>query len=129
MDSYMDSIFRARADYLLSKSLSDSLVEFYYKLKYHKNHVILEPKVWVSDTKLTIKGASLSLLSSKTLIEVLKESLSVDIKKCIVDLTPNQSGSKSEFKLVTDILADNGLVAYIEYVHIVDCTYFSIELR
>ena len=129
MDSYVDSIFRARADCILSKSLSDSLVEFYYKLKYDKNHVILEPKAWVSDTKLTIKGASLSLLSSKTLIEVLKESLSVDTKKCIVDLTSNQSGSKREFKLVTDLLADNGLVAYIEYVHIVDCTYFSIELR
>ena len=124
---YVDSILYARLDHKLSKSLADSLIEFYFELIY-EGVELFEPKVEIGESGLTIKAVALDHVSCSDLMEILKKTLATDKEKTM--LTKLNAGKrKITYQLVTDILADNGYKCFVECVSIPECTYFSIELR
>ena len=124
---FVDSILYARLDHKLSKSLADSLIEFYFTCIY-EGIELFEPKVEIDESGLTIKLVALDYVSCSDIIEILKKTLSNDKDKIM--LTKLNTGKRRiSHKLVTDILADNGYTCFIDCIGIPECTYFSIELR
>lgn len=124
---YVDSILYARLDHKLSKSLADSLIEFYFEL-IHEGIKLFEPKVEIGESGLTIKLVALDHVSCSDILEILKETLSFDKEKTML-IKLNTDKRRIAHKLVTDILADNGYTCFIDRIGIPECTYFSIELR
>ena len=124
---YVDSILYARLDHKLSKSLADSLIEFYFTCIYECIE-LFEPKVEIDESGLTIKLVALDYVSCSDIIEILKKTLSNDKEKIMLTKL-NTDKRKISHKLVTDILADNGFTCFVECISIPECTYFSIELR
>lgn len=125
---FVDSILYAnKVSRRISKSIADSLVEFYFGL-IHKRIKFFEPKVEFDGCGLTIKLVALDYVSCSDVTEILTKTLSNDKEKIMLTKL-NTDKRRIAYKLVTDILADNGYTCFIDRIGIPECTYFSIELR